>query len=149
MEKRKVCGIILSILVILALGIALYFTYFFNYKCYTLACFQGHQKDCVRATFVYDTEDTTWSYNILGEKQGQCLINVEILKIKKGSTDKKILEGKSMKCFLPKGSVKTPESDLSICHGILKEEVQNVIIKNLHAQIIENLGEINSGFESI
>jgi hypothetical protein len=48
-----------------------------------------------------------------------------------------------MDCYLQIGDISLPESDLTKCHGRLKEELQEIIIENAHRYIIENIGEIN------
>ncbi len=135
--------------IIILLIAAIYFTFFFYYSCDDLACFQAHQKDCVKTKFVNDGEDTTWKYTIQGKEGDKCEINVEVLVIKKGSADKQKLEEKSMDCYLPLGIITPPESDLSKCNGELKEEMQNLIIQKLHAYIIENVEKIDEELEQI
>jgi hypothetical protein len=53
------------------------------------------------------------------------------------------LEGQEMTCFLPKGVVMIPESDIGRCHGLLKEGLQDLVIEKLHAYLVQNLGQIN------
>jgi hypothetical protein len=128
---------------------AVYFLYFFSYNCSDLTCFHSHQEQCAKTTFISDQEDTTWKYFISGEEDEKCKINVEIINIKKGSVGKQKLEGNDMDCFLPLGSLVSPESDISRCHGILKEEMQNLIIQQLHTYIVENVQDIGSELDNI
>ncbi len=121
----------------------MYFTFFFSYKCSDISCFQAHQEKCVRTEFLNDAEDTTWFYKIEGKENQKCKINAEILQVKEGSLDKIKLEGTSMDCYLQIGDISLPESDLTKCHGRLKEELQEIIIENAHKYIIENIGKIN------
>jgi len=134
---------IISIILILLLGVAIYFTFFFSYSCDDLACFQAHQRKCAKTNFINDQEDLTWNYFIKGKDNGKCIINVKVLKIKQGTTDKEKLVGKDMDCFVPLGSAVAPESDISRCHGVLKEELQNLIVQKLYSYIVDNLGEIS------
>ena len=94
---------------------------------------------CVRTKFVYDTDSTTWFYRIKEKEGGKCIIEVTINQIKEGRLDRQILEGKSMDCYLNLGSIELPESDLTMCHGRLKEDIQEIMIKNTHSQIVNNL----------
>jgi hypothetical protein len=48
-----------------------------------------------------------------------------------------------MVCAIPFGIMMQPEENLKVCHGILKEEIQELIITRMHAQIVENLGKIS------
>ncbi|MCW8966859.1 MAG: hypothetical protein OQK82_09280 [Candidatus Pacearchaeota archaeon] len=122
---------------------AVYFTFFFSYSCDDLACYKAHQRECSRTKFVNNNEGTIWKYQIIGEANKTCEIDVEVLQIKEGSTDKKRIEGKTMICYLPLGDDTSPELDITNCHGLLKEELQKMIIEKLHLYIIENIGEIS------
>jgi len=146
--RKKTIGIIFFLIVIV-LAVAIYFTFFFYYKCDNISCFKAHQQNCDKTKFNNDLEDATWQYKIKGKKAGQCVIYVKFLQVKKGEIDLQKLEGKDMVCFLPLGSSDAPESDLSKCHGILKEEMQNLIIQKLHSYITSNLGQISSELEQV
>ena len=41
-----------------------------------------------------------------------------------------------------------PVENLGLCHGLLKEGLQDLIIKKMHTYIIENMGKINEELES-
>ncbi len=145
-EKRgmgKKIFIILMILLVLFLGTAIYFTFFFSYSCNDLSCFKSHQEKCTRTEYIKDSSTATWLYKIKGKEKKDCKIEVKVLQMKKGSLDKIRLEGKSMDCYLPLGSLKNPEADLSFCNGVLKEEIQNLMIKKLYSYVIDNIGEIS------
>jgi len=146
MEKGDWIAII-SIILIILIGVAVYFTFFFTYTCNDLSCFQAHQKECVRTKFIKDGEDIAWKYFIKGKESGKCVINAEVLRVKTGAVENANLVGKNMDCSLPLGSIAAPESDISRCHGLLKEEMQNMIIQKLHAYILDNLGEIGEELE--
>ena len=133
---------IIFVLVLIVVVAAIYFTFFFAYKCNDLACFQAHQAECSRAKFIRDGEETTWKYHIKGKEDGGCEIEVEILGIKKGAVSNQKLVGKSMSCIVPFGSLNSPEADITQCTGQLREELQDLIIQKLHAYVVENLGEI-------
>lgn len=135
------------ILIVILLIIAIYFTFFYYYSCEDMACFKSHQEKCVKTKFVNNEEDIMWRYIIEGKEGNKCKINVDVLIVKEGSNDKQVLEGKSMDCFLPLGSIESPESDLGICTGGLKEEIQNIIIQKFHAYILDNIGQISQELE--
>lgn len=140
---------IFIILILIVLVVAVYFTFFFYYKCNDVACFRAHQEKCSKTKFLNNIESAEWQYIINGKKDGNCEIEVKIVKINQGDVNKLVLEGKSMNCFLPIGSVGSPESDILKCHGKLKEEMQNLIIQKLHSYIVENLGEIGGELGNI
>lgn len=114
-----------------------------------MECFREHQLKCNKAKFLRDSEEATWKYEIKSMEKGACEVDVKVTQIKEGNSDKMILEGKSMKCLFEFESVNLPESDLSKCHGELKEELQNMIIQNLHKYILENLGQIKEGLDKV
>ena len=149
MNNRGVGKIIIFVLILIVLVAAIYFTFFFYYKCDDVACFTAHQEKCAKTKFLNSAEYADWKYKINGKKDGKCEINVEIVKVKQGNVDKLTLEGKSMNCILPLGSINPPENDISKCHGELKEEMQNLIIQKLHSYILDNLGEIGAELNSI
>jgi len=88
-------------------------------------------------------------YKIKGMEDGKCKVDVKVLQVKEGSLDKTALEGYSMLCYLGKGDTTLPESDLTRCHGLLKEKIQEIMIQNAHAQIIKNLGQIAPELEKV
>jgi len=47
-----------------------------------------------------------------------------------------------MLCEIPLRVVVAPESNLKNCHGLLKEEMQSLIIEKMHAYVTANLEEI-------
>jgi len=138
----------IGLIVVIAI-VAIYFTFFFYYSCNDNSCFKSHQERCVKTKFSNEGNDAIWKYKILGKDGGDCVINVEISKIKVGSIDKLPLEGKSMVCTLPFGSSASPEGDINKCHGELKEEMQSLIIQKLHNYILDNLGEIGAELDNI
>ncbi|MEK6894992.1 MAG: hypothetical protein AABX48_00570 [Nanoarchaeota archaeon] len=152
MNKRgKALIVFLIIGIIIALAVAIYFMFFFHYSCADndLACFKSYQAKCLKTKFINDQPDATWNYVIQGKSKGICEIEVTILKVKTGDVGNKALEGQSMICSLPIGSIDSPESDTSKCHGRLKEEMQNLIIQKLHSYVVGNLGEIETSLNSI
>jgi len=149
MDNRGVGKVIIGVLILIVLVVAIYFSFFFYYKCYDVACFRAHQEKCSKTKFVNDVENAEWQYRIKGKENGKCEINVKINKVSQGDVNKLVLEGKSMNCFLPVGDISSPESDISICHGELKEKTQELIIQKLHAYIVKNLGEIGVDLKNI
>ncbi len=144
MEKR---GIIVVSLIIIVVIIASYFTFFYSKRCRDSSCFNAALLKCRKASYMNDAKDATWFYKIKGKSKGECKIRVEILQVKEGTTDMASLEGKAMYCYLPLGVVSNPQENLERCHGLLKEEMQKLIISRLHNYIMSNLGEISEELE--
>ncbi|MFC1666123.1 hypothetical protein ACFLZF_00195 [Nanoarchaeota archaeon] len=129
-----------SFLIILI--VAIYFTFYYFHSCENMECFRAYQMECAKSEFVNDMGDITWGYTILGRTNGACEIKIKVLKVKQGDLEKKRIEGKDMSCYLALGDDSLPESNLANCHGLLKEELQKIMIEKLHLYIIENIGEI-------
>lgn len=135
-------------IIIIAL-VAVYFSFYYYKKCDDLECFYSYQQKCSKASFINDAEDTIWLYKIQGKQDNKCVIDIKVLTIKEGTVDKQVLEGLGMTCALPLGSNVAPESDINRCHGILKEELQTLIIKKLHEYVVENVQEIGEELDKI
>lgn len=133
-------GIIIALIVIFAV----WFLFFSVTKCQDIQCYLEKQRDCSSAEFIRETEKTIWGYRILEEQEGKCFIEVKVLEIRDSPINKQALEGNSMICELPSGSVAEPEADLSQCHGILREQIQEMIIQNLHKYVLENIDDIKN-----
>ncbi len=133
----------MSILAIILIIVGVYFTWFFQYNCTSMECFQAYQVQCAKANVIRETDSTSWNYIIKGKQNNLCVIEASVLRVKEGQADRLNLQGTSMDCSLPIGSKIFPESDLDRCHGILKEEIQQIIIKNAHAQILANIGKVS------
>ena len=142
MKKRLIVLGVLLVLILIGLIISGYYLYSNVNKCSSKECFYNSLSDCRKTTYISDTPETTIEYSILGISKGKCDVNVKMLQIKKGSAELSILEDKEMVCSLQLDLIVDPEKDLKNCHGVLKEEIQNVIIQRMHSQIVENLGKI-------
>jgi len=150
LNKKGVKGkLILGIFALIVIVGAIYFFFFFNYTCNDIACFNAHQIKCDHTKFVNDADDARWGYKILGKDGNVCRIEVAMLQLNKGEVSLERLVGKSMICDTPLGFSSAPESDISVCHGRLKEELQQVIIEKMHSYIVDNLGDIGSSLNEV
>ena len=138
MNKRR--GI-LGVLVILALTIALFFTFQLE-DCPNFECFQSHMADCSKATYINEEPEASWGYEIIGTSKENCEIEVTLLNAKEGVLGLREFEGNSMGCFYKLGIIAYPEKDLDSCKGELKENLQTIIIEKLYRYVVANLGEI-------
>jgi len=148
----KMILLVIILLIIIVLGVFIYFFFFRTVKCQINdeACFSNSIINCERASFVRDSEEFITSYNILGKSGSNCEVNIEIIQVKKGTNDLLILEGKSMDCNVPAGlNIQNPEKDIQNCQGLLKEEIQNIIIQKMHAQLIENMAQIREDITKV
>ncbi len=154
MEKKRdktrvyiVLLIILAIIVIVVAGL-LVFLFAYTKSCEDRTCFDLAMEKCSKASFIDENPETVWQYSIKGKKNELCSINVQLLQVKKGTSDLEKLNGLDMECSLPLGYVANPQNDLSKCHGILREQLQEMIINKMHVYILENIGRISEELTS-
>lgn len=145
MSKKKV--IILVVVAILLVVLA-YFLFFYKQSCHDGGCFSNAMLKCEKVSYLSDVEDAAWMYNIKGKKKGECVINVELLQAKQGDLELEKIQGLDMDCYLILGYTGSPQADLSLCHGLLKEALQEKLIEKMHAYIISNLGKIDEALKS-
>ena len=131
--------------------LGLYFFGIDTKNCSDFSCFQESLRYCKRTEFIRDDAETVWKYNVLGnaQKKDACIIQVELLVIKKGTIDLEQLQNKKMDCVVMKSTTSLPEDDISSCTGILKEEIQEVMIQRMHNYLLQNLGQIQDELKGI
>ena len=116
---------------------------FFNYEvCQDSSCFDESLRECDRARFV-SGDDMIFEYFVKGKSDGNCEVEVELLQGELSNVDSAKLKGQVMTCMLPFGVVVAPESDIGVCHGLLKEGLQDLVIEKLHTYLVQNLGRLN------
>lgn len=117
---------------------------FFGYaSCGDWECFNSHLADCDRVDFIGASDKMIFEYIVRGDSGDVCRVDVTLLQGELNSQDSMALEGYGMTCDLPFGVVIIPESDIGNCHGLLKEGLQDLMIKKLHSYLVQNLGRIN------
>ena len=134
-----VMGVALLVIAILAV----YFTFFFTKTCRDQDCFNSALVKCQKAKYIDDRDDAAWDYKIVGKDDGKCNVRVLLLQLKQGTTTMKTMENKEMNCYLPLKIIMVPQSNIDNCHGILKEEMQKIMINKLFAYITSNVGSIS------
>src|SRR3989338_1621073 len=154
LKKEAGRRILLAIIILAVLLLAVYLTFFYSKSCKDSSCFTQSLSKCQKASFINDAKAAAWHYSIKGiireESEKNCRIDVKMLQVKEGETELEILQGKSMSCYLPKGVVASPESDLSKCHGLLKEYIlEKIIVKKMHTYILEHIGEVSEELTKI
>jgi len=140
---------IVVIIAVVALGFAVYFNFYYFPACDSLECFHDKLSGCSKTKFMNDGAKGTWLYKIEGRENDKCVVDVEFAQAKVGDEEIARLEGNSMKCYLSLNVVLNPQSDLKKCHGLLKEEMQDLIIKKMHTYLIDNLGKVDEGLLGI
>lgn len=137
LDKR----VIIVFLIAIALILSVYFTFFSVGSCDTVQCFNKALAKCSRVKFANIQEEATWLYAIKGSKGDKCVVDVKTTNLRLEEAKK--IENKDMLCYLPRGMVIPPESELDNCHGLLKEGLQDIIIEKLHVYIVQNIGKIS------
>jgi len=84
-----------------------------------------------------------FEYIIRGVSDGECEVDLELLRGELNNQDSLKLEGHEMTCYLPKGVLMIPESNIGKCTGLLKEGLQDLVIRKLHTYLVQNLGKLN------
>jgi hypothetical protein len=128
---------------------AIYLGFFYLPECQNYECFQKYMIKCSKATYINEEPEASWGYRINGARNGDCEITVTLLQAKQGELRINALAGEEMKCYYTKGTSAYPEKDLVKCHGILKEDMQTLIINKLHAYILENLGKFEESLSKL
>ncbi len=133
---------LISLIVLVGFLWSIWFLFFSYENCTSRVCFDENLKACDNARFIAG-DDMIFEYVIRGEKKGECEVEVELLQGELNNADSKKLEGQTMTCMLPLGAVVDPESDTSACHGLLKEGLQDLVIRKLYTYLVQNLGRLN------
>jgi len=144
-KRRLDLKAILILLVILVIITSATYLLLYKKQCTNQTCFINSLWKCNKITFLSSTENSTWYYSINGMSAGKCIVTVKSISLKTDVETATALIGKSMDCEIPKeisGSF-MPESKIEYCHGLLKEALQDLIIKKMHLFIIQNIGQIN------
>lgn len=156
--KKWVKIALISLIIILVIVAVFLILIYYNKKCSDGVCFDSALTNCNKANFISETKDSTWQYQIKGKSLAcffskkyckTCEVNVELLQIKKGSVDTEKLQGLAMDCSLDFGYVGNPQDNLERCSGKLKEQMQDLIIKRMHAYILQNVGKIGEELSKV
>lgn len=146
--KKKVIILCIIIFVVLLI-IFYYFGLIFKKTCTTQECFEDSVGVCSPVKFDNRINNNIYHYEIYRSLGANCKININLLRSSEGTDfdTKGRLEGKSMKCLIPKDDLATlrlteVNNLLKYCSGPLKEGIYEIIIKNMYTIIINNLGEI-------
>jgi len=146
-KRVRIALIILIIALVIFVG---YLSFFYAKPCIDADCFVEAVENCKHVSWIREDEQASWLYVIKGDaKDDSCKIEVRLLKIKQGTIDSEKLEGKKMTCVFKKGQTIFPEKDISSCTGVLKEEMQDLLIQRMHNYLLQNIGEVREEFKKI
>lgn len=138
-------GIIILVLIFIAIVgivIAAYSIAIYKKVCGDEICFAEALTNCSKAVYLSNNQETVVRYTIQGVSEKTCLVNVEMLQIKQGSLQVESMVGKEMVCAAPLGVYIMPDENIKNCHGLLKEEIQDILLQRLYSQIAQNIEQI-------
>jgi len=144
-KKKRISNksIVILISILVLLGVGIYIGFYEAPRCESFECYRDKMEVCDSVKYVNEEPEASWGYEIKGVKNGECLIEVTLLQAKEGDLGITELEKGEMDCYYSVGDVAYPEKDLSKCHGILKEDLQGIVIEKLHKYLVENLGKVD------
>lgn len=151
MKHQLLSLIKILILLIIVLIVAYLFYYiFFAGSCDDQNCFISGLKTCRHVSWIKEDSESAWLMIVIGNSQrDSCKVNFKILNIKKGTVDSEKLIGKEMVCNTLKTETTFPPTDISQCTGLLKEGIQDILIKRMHDYLLRNIGELKQEFKSL
>lgn len=141
--REAIFLIFIVLLMLISFGVYTYFSFIHVKQCSSLGCFENAMTGCFKASYVNEQPEASWGYNIKGTSNEKCEVSVKLLQAKKGDVSIRGLNGLSMDCYFPVGTVSSPQEDLTKCSGKLREELQSFMINKLHIYIIDSLGIFN------
>ena len=145
----KIKKFILPTVILLLLAATVYLFFFYKQECKTQDCFNNAFWFCKKATFTSKTDTATWQYIINGFSKANgninCVVDVKAVDLQADAETIQALKGKSMSCSIPKELAASfmPETKIEYCHGMLKESIQDLMLKKMHLFIVQNIGQIN------
>ena len=144
MENYKL-GLFITLAVVFGISAAS-LTFYYSPPINDFDAFISAMKKCETGEKYISEEDAaTWRYTISRVEGTNCVVEVTLLQPKQGSIDMEKLAGDSMECTFQRGVATYPERNLDACHGLLKEELQTIVIDKLQTYVIENLRNIDQG----
>lgn len=132
---------IMVVLVIILLSFFIWANFFYYKPCENTFCFEDYLKDCQRARFI-SAGDINMEYLIQGKVGDKCRVVAKLRSADLSIKDSEKLVGKEMTCEFQAGLIIYPENQINLCHGLLKEGLQDLLIDKLHKYIIQNIEEI-------
>lgn len=147
MKKRVILAAGITALVLLLI-LFLIFLILPGGECENGQCWNEKLMNCKKGSYVQEADDASWehtihpSFDCMIGKCSKCNVNVRLLAVKQGTVDFEKIQGLEMECLLAFGFTGNPQDNLENCHGLLKEELQNMIIKKMHSYILTNVGKV-------
>ena len=147
-ENLRNAKSLIAIVGILAVLISVFMIFFYSQNCSDEQCFKNAMAYCARASYSTANENSSWRYTVDGIslfEKGDCKMTVKNLNVVGDRTTVDAMKGREMTCFIPMTDVSQgimPDQRIELCHGYLKEGLQDLIIIRIHAYLIQNLAVI-------
>ena len=148
--------IFFALIIFIFVIFVLYYLGFFTKSCSSEDCFDNAVRLCKPVSFVKYTNNNIYAYTIYRSLGEDCIIHISLKSVAPGSDRdiKDLLEGKSMKCSIPKSLLDNRKLDelenmLNYCHGDLKEGIYELIIKRMYGVVIVNIDEVRNTVKGI
>ncbi len=148
--------IILTIIIILILIFIFYYFGIIKPKCTTDSCFNKNIKTCTPCKYIRMQNNNLYKYTISRSFSNKCILTIKNKKMAIGSDfdAKNLLEGKSMKCRIPKSKLSEIELDnmkdlLNYCTGPLKEGIYELLLKRMYALVVSQMSHIVKEAEQV
>lgn len=114
-----------------------------------VSCFKEALDGCKTAKLVTQKNNNVYSYVIEPSFRKDCVVSIKLEKAAAGSSSefRKLVEGKSMKCSIPKDSVNATFLDdfssvVGSCTGQLKEGLYELIIQRMYTLVVQELSGV-------
>ena len=147
--KKKVMEKTLVVVLIVLIAFILYYLLLFKPTCATEECFKQALAKCKPSQINKVTNGNIYNYEIQRSLGNACTMEVTFTKASVGTNVElvELLEGKSMKCKIPKEEISTLninqlDSVIKYCTGPLKEGLYELIIKRMFTNIVAQMSTI-------
>jgi len=137
----------------------LFLIYFFGIikpKCTTDSCFNENLKSCTPCYYIRVQNNNIYKYTISRSFGNNCKLTIRNIRVAVGTDldTKTLIEGKSMKCKVPKTKLKEIELDnmkdlLNYCTGPLKEGIYELLLKKIYSLIVAQMSDIVKEAEKV
>ncbi|MBI2109966.1 hypothetical protein HYT58_02215 [Candidatus Woesearchaeota archaeon] len=142
--------LIAFLLIVIASAATLYVTGFIRKDCKDdKECFNWALKKCISSRVVLVKNNNIYTYGSVHSFGKMCKVDITLERVAVGADLelKRLLEGKSMTCKVPKDKLQQVDIEnfedlMSYCHGELKEGLYELIIQRAYSLIIANLGDV-------
>lgn len=114
-----------------------------------VTCFKEALNECKTAKLIMQKNNNVYSYVIEPSFRKDCVVSIKLEKAAAGSAPefRSLVEGKSMKCSIPKDQITDKFLDdfsvvIDSCTGQLKEGLYELIIQRMYTLVVKELSGV-------